>query len=92
MSENKSIISKVQIIEKIFNQYNIKLISKINGINIIINKSNTDKIYEGTFDLDYLHTFKLLISSFTVQDMIKLICYLIDENNNDYSVFYKIKL
>ena len=81
MSENKSIISKVQIIEKIFNQYNIKLISKINGINIIINRSNTDKIYEGTFDLDYLHTFKLLISSFTVQDMIKLICYLIDENN-----------
>ena len=81
MSENKSIISKVQIIEKIFNQYNIKLISKINGINIIINRSNTDKIYEGTFDLDYLHKFKLLISSFTVHDMIKLICYLIDENN-----------
>jgi hypothetical protein len=42
-----------QIIEKIFNEYQIKFIATNKIIKIIIYKINSDKIFESNFNLSY---------------------------------------
>ena len=66
---------------KIFNQYEIKLTSNMDYINISIKNTNTYNIYESKFNLEYLHQYKLLIPNFTINEMIEFINGLIDESN-----------
>ena len=70
-----------QAIQKIFNQYQIKLTSNMDYINILIQKSNTFNIYESKFNLEYLHQFKLLMPNLTINEMIDFINILIDGND-----------
>ena len=70
-----------QQIQKIFNQYQIKLTSNMDYINILIQNNNTFNIYESKFNLEYLHQFKLLIGNFTIKEMIECINGLIDGND-----------
>ena len=65
-------------IQKQYQNYLIKLSSDLDIINIIIEKDNT--IYESNFNLEHLHQHKLLISSFTTQEIIEFIIGLIDMN------------
>jgi len=65
-----------QSIEKIFNEYRIKLSSNIDFINISIQKNNS--YYESKYNLKYLHQFKLLIPNITVNEMIDFIIILIE--------------
>ena len=65
-------------IQKQYQQYLIKLSSDLDLINILIEKEN--RIYESDFNLEYLHQHKLLISSFTTQEIIEFIIGLIDMN------------
>ena len=65
-------------IQKQYQQYLIKLSSDSDLINILIEKDN--RIYESTFNLEYLHKQKLLMSSLTTQEIIKFIIGLIDMN------------
>ena len=65
-------------IQKQYQNYLIKLSSDLDLINILIEKDNT--IYESNFNLEYLHQHKLLISSFTTQEIIEFIVELIDMN------------
>ena len=44
-----------QPIQKIFNQYQIKLTSNMDYINILIQNTNNSNIYESKFNLEYLH-------------------------------------
>ena len=62
-----------QQIQKIFNQYQIKLTSNMDYINILIQNSNTSNIYESKFNLEYLHQFKLLMPNLTLNEMIEFI-------------------
>ena len=62
-----------QSIQKIFNQYQIKLTSNMDYINIIIQNNNTSNIYESKFNLEYLHQFKLLMPNLTINEMIEII-------------------
>ena len=70
-----------QSIKKIFNQYQIKLTSNMDYINIIVQNNNTSNIYESKFNLEYLHQFKLLMPNFTINEMIECINGLIDGND-----------
>ena len=63
-------------IQKEYQNYLIKLSSDLDLINIKIEKDN--RIYESTFDLEYLHQHQLL-KSFTIQEIIEFI-ELIDMN------------
>ena len=65
-------------IEKKYHRYLIKLSSILDLINIIIEKDNI--IYESNFNLEYLHKYKLLISSFSTQEIIEFIIGFIDMN------------
>ena len=65
-------------IQKQYQQYLIKLSSDLDIIKILIEKDNT--IYESNFNLEYLHQHKLLISSFTIKEIIEFIIGLIDMN------------
>ena len=49
---------------KVQQKYLIKLSSELYSINIFIEKGNT--IYESNFNLEYLHTHKLLMTNFTI--------------------------
>ena len=66
---------------KIFNQYQIKLTSNMDYINISIKNTNTFNIYESKFNLEYLHQFKLLMPNLTINEMIDFINILIDGND-----------
>ncbi len=67
---------------KIFNQYQIKLTSNMDYINILIqNKNNTFNNYESKFNLEYLHQFRLLMGNLTIEQMIEFINNLIDGND-----------
>ena len=68
-----SIIFDYTSIEKQYQQYLIKLSSDLDLINIIIEKDNT--IYESNFNLEYLHNYKLLISSFSAQEIRRIFLY-----------------
>ena len=65
-------------IQKQYQNYLIKLSSDLDIINILIEKDNT--IFESNFNLEYLHQHKLLMTSFTTQEIIELIIGLIDMN------------
>ena len=65
--------------QKIFNQYQIKLTSNMDYINILIQNNNTSNIYESKFNLEYLHQFKLLMANLTIDEMIEFINNSIDE-------------
>ena len=88
-----------QPIQKIFNQYQIKLISNMGYINILIQNRNTSNIYESKFNLEYLLQFKLLIPNCTINEMIDFINVLIEkkeikieenENNLKFILISKI--
>ena len=68
-----SIIFDYTSIEKQYQQYLIKLSSDLDLINIIIEKDNT--IYESNFNLEYLYKYKLLISSFSAQEIRRIFLY-----------------
>ena len=65
-------------IQKQYQSYLIKLSSDLDIINISIEKDNT--IYESNFNLEELRQHRLLISSFTTQEIIEFIIGLIDMN------------
>ena len=67
-----------KIIQKKYKEYLIELKYDLDSINILIQQNNS--IYQGNFNLEYLHSFKLLISSFTIQQIIEFIIGLIDMN------------
>ena len=77
---SKKYILNTQIINKIFNEYNIKLIPQIDLINISIESKNSFNIYQSNFNLQYLHSFKLFILKDIIQ-IIKCICDLINQKN-----------
>ena len=79
MSDDES--NNNQSIEKIFNEYKIKLSSNMDYINIQIQNKNNYNIYESKFNLEYLHQFRLLIPNFTIEQMIKFIIELIEEKD-----------
>ena len=81
INNEETIILNNQSIEKIFNQYKIKLTSNFDNLIIQIQKIDSYFIFESKFNLDYLHQYNLLISSMTITDIIKLIIDLIDKNN-----------
>ncbi len=68
-----------QTVQKIFNQYQTKLTSNMDYINILIQNNNTFNIYESKFNLEYLHQFNLLMANLTIDEMIDFIKDLIDE-------------
>ena len=76
MSDNE-LSSK--FIENNFNQYHIKLSYHLDIVNIQI-KDNYN-IYESNFNLEILHQNKLLVSSFTINEMIEFINGLINQKN-----------
>ena len=65
-------------IQKQYQRYLIKLSSDLDVIKILIEKDNT--IYESNFNLEELRQHKLLMSSFTTQEIIEFIIGLIDMN------------
>ena len=97
MSKKKELLSILNpsIINKKYNDYNIKLINQIDLINITIQSNNSFNIYQSYFNLQYLHSFKLFISK-NIQQIFELICDLIDKNNieiefNDKNLKLKLK-
>ena len=74
----ESMILDNSSIQKQYQQYLIKLSSDLDLINILIEKDNS--IYESNFNLEYLHNHKLLMTSFTTQEIIEFIIGLIDMN------------
>ena len=66
-------------IEKTYNNFKIKIDSKLNSFIMTIYQTNTNKIFESSFNIDFLHTFKLFKSINTIQDIIECIYKLIDQ-------------
>jgi hypothetical protein len=66
-------------IEKTFNNFKIKIDSKFNSFIMTIYQTKTNKIFESSFNIDFLHTFKLFKSINTIQDIIECIYKLIDQ-------------
>ena len=92
---SKKDILNQQIINKKYNEYNIKLITQIDLINISIQSNNSFNIYQSYFHLKYLNSFKLFISK-DINQIFELICDLIDKNNieiefNDKNLKLKLK-
>ena len=92
---SKKDILNQQIINKKYKEYNIKLITQIDLINISIQSNNSFNIYQSYFHLKYLYSFKLFISK-DIKQIYELICDLIDKNNieiefNDKNLKLKLK-
>ena len=87
MSKKKELLSILNpsIINKKYNDYNIKLINQIDLINITIQSNNSFNIYQSNFNLQYLNSFKLFISK-NIQQIIQLICDLIEEKNIEIKI------
>ena len=68
-------ISKVQkSVEEYFDNYKIELFPLENSITIsIYNKNNKNHFYQSNFTLEQLHKNKLLVSSFSIQEIIDFI-------------------
>ena len=79
MLKSKDIKDNKKKLEKIFNQYKINLIPETDSITILVQNSNY--IYESNFNLEFLHKYKLLISSLSIQELIDFISGLIDQKN-----------
>ena len=69
-----------QIINKIYNEYNIKLVPQIDSLYISIQSNNSFNIYQSYFNLQYLHSFNLFILK-NIQQIIQLIDDLINQKN-----------
>ena len=76
MSDNES---NNKTIENTFNQYKIKLSYHLDIIKIQI-KDNYS-LYESNFNLENLHQHKLLVSKYTIEEMIEFINGLINQKN-----------
>ena len=76
MSDNES---NNKYIENTFNQYKIKLSYHLDIVNIQI-KDNYS-LYESNFNLENLHQYRLLVSNFTIDEMIEFINGLINQKN-----------
>ena len=76
-------ISKVQkSVEEYFDNYKIELFPLENSITIsIYNKNNKNHFYQSNFTLEQLHKNKLLVSSFSIQEIIDFISNLIKDKN-----------
>ena len=81
MSKNEILLLNNHIFEKIYKEYIIKLTSQIDKLNISIQQNNSFDIYESYFNLEYLHSFQLFNSKNIIQQIIKFIFDLIEENN-----------
>ena len=81
MEKEGNNISTIQLIQKTFNQYNIKLIEFINSITIIIQQNNSFNIYESNFNLKYFHSFELFTSNHSINEIIQYISILILQKN-----------
>ncbi len=80
MDQNESIILfNEQIVQKKYNDYLINIKEELDSI--IISVSNSKNLFESKFNLEYLHSFKLLVSSFTVEEVTKFISGLIEQKN-----------
>ena len=77
MSDKELNILDTQIIKNMFNQYQIQLNYHLDIINIQIYKNYN--IYESNFNLEYLN--KLLVSNYTIDEMIEFINGLINQKN-----------
>ena len=77
-----------QPIQKIFNQYQIKITSNLDYISVIIQNNNNFTIYESKFNLEYLHQFKLLMGNLTIDEMINFINDLIEKKAQEMSNIY----
>ena len=77
MSDKELNILDTQIIHNMFNQYQIQLSYHLDIINLQI--YNNYNIYESNFNLKYLN--KLLVSSFTINEMIEFINGLFNQKN-----------
>ena len=66
-------------IEITFNQYKILLIPEKESINISIQKNNSYDVFESDFNIKYLH--KILMTSFSIKDIIDFISTSINKNN-----------
>ncbi len=75
MSDNES----NQTPPKIFNQYEIKLTSNMDYIDISIKNTNTYNIYESKFNKEYLQQYNLLKLYSNINEMIEFINDLINE-------------
>ena len=62
-----------QSIEKIFNEYKIRLALNMDYVNSQIQKNNSSHFYKSKFNLEYLHQFKLLMGNLTIDEMIEFI-------------------
>ena len=65
----------------VFNQYTIKLTPFFDSINISIIQNDSYEVYEANFNFEYLHNYKLLLSSFTLKELIDFISSLIQQNS-----------
>ena len=92
-------ISKViTSVEEYFDNYKIELLPEENSLTIsIYNKNISNHFYQANFTLEQLHKNKLLVSSFSVQEIIDFISNLIKEKNvkieeNEKSNYLKLIL
>ena len=81
MSKNEILLLNNQIYEKRYKEYKIKLTPQLDKLNISIQQHNSFDIYESYFNLEYLLSFQLFISKKIIQQIMKFICDLIEENN-----------
>ena len=72
-------MSNNQSIQKIFNQYQIKLSIILDSINIQIQKQNSFYIYKNNFNIEYLQQQKLLMENYTIEEY--EIKYLVNEKD-----------
>ena len=78
------------VFEKKFEEYKIILIPKNNLITITIENIKLNKYFQSQFSLDNLQKHKLLVSSFSIKEIIELISELMNkdlikiEENQEY--------
>ena len=91
MPKNESILLlNNQTFEKTYKEYIIKLTPLMDTLNISIQQNNSFDIYESLFNLEYFNSFQLFYSKNIIQQIIKFICDLIEENNVKIEINGKI--
>ena len=81
MKINDSLIFDVQTIQKIYNEYQIKLEPNMDSLYIQILNFNSYKVYDNNFNLEYLLNNKLLSANYTIIKIIEFINGLIEQKN-----------
>ena len=69
-----------KITQKLFNQYQIIIISQLDSFKISINKKNSLKSFESNFHLKYFTQNKIFNSYFSIKEIIDCISRLIEQN------------